>query len=108
MVRMPSLSNRHGLVPANATYDEVRKLFERALAGVVPKPRKPEADCGAAAHTPSPMSRAKRSTRAQAYNEMHGLMVGVGKQFCLKSKACCEGCPLEQFLPRPKSGHRGL
>ena len=55
-------------------------------------------DLAGASHLPSPMSTAKRSSLVQAYNEMHGLIVGVGKNYCVKSKALCELCPLQSFL----------
>ena len=100
------LLDRHGILPAKAKYDEVRQLFERALtrAGAVkastrvgldrnPLQSKPQP------HAPSRMSRAKRETDAQIYNEMHGLIVQVGKRYCLKAKALCEECPLGKFLP---------
>jgi adenine-specific DNA glycosylase len=45
------------------------------------------------------MSLAQRSATAQVFNEMHGLIVGVGKNFCLKSKPLCDQCPLKNFLP---------
>jgi endonuclease III len=44
------------------------------------------------------MSLASRSPLAQVYNEMHGLLVGVGKKYCLKSAPNCEGCPLNHLL----------
>ncbi len=46
------------------------------------------------------MSQSKRSATAQVYNEMHGLIVQVGKHYCLKSKALCEECPLGPFLDK--------
>ena len=46
------------------------------------------------------MSTAKRSALVQIYNEMHGLIVGVGKSYCMKSKPRCEDCPLQSFLPQ--------
>jgi endonuclease-3 related protein len=58
-----------------------------------------------AAHLPSPMSTAKRTPLAQIYNEMHALLVGVGKNHCFKSKAHCEECPLQIFL-EPASPQR--
>jgi endonuclease III related protein len=101
--------DRHGLASAKAPYDEVRALLERALDGEAGRPLPVRTGRGTlAAHPPSPMSRAKRSPRVQVYNEMHGLIVGVGKQYCLKSKALCEGCPLQPFLPRPKSRRRSI
>jgi endonuclease III len=45
------------------------------------------------------MSLAQRTATAQVFNEMHGLIVGVGKNFCLKSKPLCDHCPLHTFLP---------
>jgi endonuclease-3 related protein len=98
---------RHGLVNENAHYEELRTLCEGALGT-------PEftAQCDAAAqttngelsgpsgscHTPSRMSRKQRSTTAQVFNEMHGLLVGVAKNYCLKSEARCEQCPLGDML----------
>jgi len=52
-----------------------------------------------AAHPPSAMSMAKRTPLVQVYNEMHGLLVGVGKRYCGKSQPKCDGCPLQRFLP---------
>jgi endonuclease III related protein len=107
------LAIRHGIVTEKATYEQVRALFERALnraeliqfpgmdargymvrvtAGVHARPS------GSAAHTPSRMSLAKRTPVAQVYNEMHGLIVSAGKQYCLKSKAQCEQCPLGRLM----------
>ena len=45
------------------------------------------------------MSLARRSPLAQVYNDMHAFMVGVGKNYCLKSEARCGTCPLQKFLP---------
>jgi endonuclease III related protein len=50
-------------------------------------------------HAPSAMSTAQRTPLVQIYNEMHGLLVGVGKHFCGKSQPQCDGCPLQPFLP---------
>ncbi|MCA9101553.1 MAG: endonuclease III domain-containing protein [Planctomycetales bacterium] len=33
------------------------------------------------------------------YNEMHALLVEVGKTHCTKKQPLCEGCPLEDMLP---------
>ena len=99
---------RHEILPEEAPYEEIRDLFERALAPVA----KSGADSGengnqqlasgfaGAAHPPSAMSTAKRTAVAQVYNEMHGLIVGVGKNYCKKSDALCDECPLQAFLPR--------
>jgi adenine-specific DNA glycosylase len=45
------------------------------------------------------MSRALRSPLAQLYNDMHGLIVAIGKHYCLKNQPRCERCPLQKFLP---------
>jgi endonuclease-3 related protein len=58
---------RHGLILDDATYDEVKALFEENL---------PE--------------------DARLFNEYHALIVRVGKEFCKKTPACA-GCPLESF-----------
>jgi endonuclease-3 related protein len=50
-------------------------------------------------HRPSRVSTARRTAVAQVFNEMHGLMVGVGKNHCQKSQMRCEECPLQKFLP---------
>lgn len=102
---------RHGLISAKAKYEDIRQLCQRALKGVVeigqsqalePNPLGSAApalsNSAPRRHSPSRMSRAKRSAEAQIYNEMHGLIVQVGKHFCLKSKALCEECPLGPFL----------
>jgi len=93
---------RHGIVAASATYDEIRELFEHALGEVPvaesfspPEPR-------GASHLPSAVSESTRSSLVQVFNEMHGLLVGVGKNYCLKSQMRCELCPLRQFLPKAK------
>ncbi len=54
------------------------------------------------AHPPSAVSEGARAPLVQRFNEMHGLIVGVGKTFCLKSQPRCEQCPLQEFLPRAK------
>ena len=105
--------DRHGILPSSASYDEIRQLFQRALAASAEGEGTSRRDSGAhskklklenrvvgAAHRPSAMSTAKRSALVQIYNEMHGLIVGVGKNYCLKSQPRCETCPLQSFLPQ--------
>jgi endonuclease-3 related protein len=109
------LAVRHGILTENASYEEVRALFERALnrEEVIQFPGVDARDymvrveagvhtrlTGSAAHTPSRMSMAKRTPLAQVYNEMHGLIVSAGKQYCIKSKAQCTECPLGPLLPK--------
>jgi endonuclease-3 related protein len=97
--------DRHGLVAASAPYEEIRRFCESALTNVAvgdqtadeaKNRRGPAGSC----HPPSRMSLAKRSPIAQVYNDMHGLIVGVGKNYCLKSQPKCEECPLRGFLPK--------
>jgi endonuclease III related protein len=97
---------RHGIMAGNSSYGEVREFCERSLPKAYTPSgsdrRKLTSGFGApgACHRPSRMSSAQRSATAQVYNEMHGLIVGVGKNFCLKSKPKCDQCPLQPFLPR--------
>ncbi len=99
---------RHEILPEKAAYDQIRELFERELAPVADSAAA-GGDTGnqhlaagfpGAAHPPSAVSTAKRTALAQVYNEMHGLIVGVGKNYCRKSQARCDECPLQKFLPR--------
>ena len=114
---------RHHLISEGASYEEIRELFERALCessrAENPSPpirreiqtsnlkhssatRENLLSLGGCSHRPSRASRAKRSDLVQIFNEMHGLLVGVGKNYCLKSQPQCEHCPLQKFLPRAK------
>jgi endonuclease-3 related protein len=104
---------RHEIFPQKADYEEIRTWFERALAPAARK-RKAEAtketksrhgqnsnaNFPGTVHPPSAMSTAPRTALAQVYNDMHGLIVGVGKHYCKKSQPLCDGCPLQRFLPR--------
>ncbi len=103
--------DRHGILPANTGYEEIRRLFENALQPVVKHQEQLQRSCSApplaagirgASHAPSAMSTATRTALAQIYNEMHGLIVGVGKNYCGKSKLKCDECPLHPFLPSAK------
>jgi endonuclease-3 related protein len=106
---------RHKIIAASASYDEIRELFEHALTEVpaaesYSPPRRRERRDNlrsnskqggprGASHRPSAISKATRSPLVQVFNEMHGLIVGVGKAYCLKSQMRCEQCPLQKFLP---------
>jgi endonuclease III related protein len=102
--------DRHKIFPEKTAYEEIRQLFERALEPIAGEPGKraaslrgsSESTIRGAAHSPSAMSMARRTATAQVYNEMHGLLVGVGKHYCGKSLPKCDGCPLQPFLPRGK------
>ena len=99
--------DRHDILPGTSDYEDIRELFQRALAALVeseelkaPERRQRlEAGFGGAAHPPSAMSTAPRTALIQVYNEMHGLIVGVGKNYCRKSQPKCDECPLRIFLP---------
>jgi endonuclease-3 related protein len=99
---------RHEILKEETTYEDIRELFESSLAPLAdasdmdePSTRKLAAGFPGT-HPPSRMSAAKRTTLAQVYNEMHGLIVGVGKNYCKKSQPHCDGCPLQPFLPHLK------
>ena len=97
------LAVRHGILNENASYEEVRSLFARALRQAelieFSDSDAVRADAiASAAHAPSRMSMAKRTPLAQVFNEMHGLIVSAGKQYCLKSKTQCEQCPLGPLM----------
>ncbi|QJT08532.1 endonuclease III domain-containing protein [Oceanidesulfovibrio marinus] len=65
------IANRHGLLPEDVSYDELREYFMDRLA-------------------PDP----------ELYNEFHAQLVHVGNGWCKKkAPRCGEGCPLEPFLP---------
>ena len=88
---------RHGILPPDAPYEDVRELFERSLNNIE-LTKEFISQSGGASHSPSRMSTMRRSARAQVYNEMHGLLVGVGKNYCLKSAPKCDSCPLKPLL----------
>ena len=101
---------RHEVLPEKADYEEIQEFFQRALAPLaheqelIPASIAPQLAAGfrGTAHSPSAMSRVARTARVQVYNEMHGLIVGVGKNYCGKSQTRCDECPLQRFLPEPK------
>jgi endonuclease-3 related protein len=117
--------DRHRILPLNAPYEDIRKLCESSLGApdfiaqcesdpcpLETRNRKLETRPEGSCHSPSRMSTAARTATAQVFNEMHGLIVGVGKNYCLKSKPLCDTCPLREFLPRtgphrqPRSKHQ--
>jgi len=104
--------SRHAILPESATYEEIRELFQKSLSLLAepaptshepsPKILTPGLAGAGTPHPPSKMSTAKRTALTQVYNEMHGLIVGVGKNHCKKSQPLCDGCPLQPFLPHLK------
>jgi endonuclease III related protein len=104
---------RHLNIPSGAPYEEIRQAMERTLAaveeGAMETGTRSERQANTTAagpagscHRPSRLSTAERTAVAQVFNEMHGLIVGVGKTYCLKSQPHCERCPLQRFLPAAK------
>jgi len=94
---------RHGLAKPAAKYEEIRALVQQALTDTaLPELTQilPATLPKGSSHAPSKMSTAARCTQAQVFNEMHGLIVGVGKNYCLKSKPKCEECPLGPLLTK--------
>lgn len=63
--------NRHGLVPEDIGYEELRDYFMDVLPADTP-----------------------------LFNEFHALLVRVGKTWCAKKTPRCAGCPLAPFLDR--------
>ena len=101
---------RHEFLPEGASYEEIQRLFHEGLFTIadsaLSSKRNRQVPLAAGfprtAHPPSRMSTAKRTALAQVYNEMHGLIVGVGKHYCRKSQPRCDECPLRKFLPAGK------
>lgn len=102
---------RHGVMPEKTTYEQIRELFQESLRPIATELETTSAEACApledgirgAAHPPSAMSTAQRTALVQVYNEMHGLIVGVGKNYCRKSTPACDACPLRTFLPAESS-----
>lgn len=101
--------SRHEILSEKADYEEIRELLQSALEPVAQEQEKDPVPLAApllplrgAAHHPSAMSTSHRTALVQVYNEMHGLIVGIGKNHCGKSKPKCDECPLRDFLPRSK------
>jgi endonuclease-3 related protein len=101
---------RHAILSDDATYEDVRKLLEISLAPLAESAagsgesptRRLAAGFPDPPHPRSRMSAAKRTALTQIFNEMHGLIVRVGKNHCKKSQPRCDGCPLQTFLPSVK------
>ena len=69
---------RHELLPANARYADLQALGDGAIAS------------------------STREETARHANELHALIVEVGKRHCGTTPRC-EGCPLQPFLPNANS-----
>ena len=88
---------RHGIILGKTKYEEIRALMEQAITGAKNESLVVHAPRSSPRHKVSRMSSASRSELAQHYNELHALIVRVGNQHC-RTKASCEGCPLQNFL----------
>jgi len=64
---------RHDILPSAAKYVDLQRLVEQAFAGN------------------------ESTARAQCFNELHALIVAVGKNHC-NSVAKCDSCPLQHYL----------
>ena len=101
--------HRHNVLSTQADYETVRELFELALPPLTidqSRRRKTQnAYQRVPPHAPSALSQTTRPETVQMFNEMHAWIVGIGKDYCRKSKPLCEECPLSQFLAAkaPKS-----
>lgn len=95
---------RHAAIPIAAKYDDIKFLVERALRNQELRHRSSHTilSSAPAAHEPSAMSLAARTPLAQTYNEMHGLLVQVGKLYCYRNDPKCRECPLFKYLPGGK------
>ena len=94
------LAERHQLASDHATYDELRTLFENALRDISVQTKRGKNLPKGASHNPSRMSVTKRCSSSQVFNDMHGFIVAIGKNYCHKSQPDCEHCPLASLLPR--------
>ena len=87
-----------GLSSNDCSKDQEVALGALGISAVNNDVRRPRGS----SHRPSAVSEGARPPLVQRFNEMHGLLVGVGKNYCLKSQMRCEQCPLQKFLPRAK------
>jgi len=93
------LAARHEIAAEGVSYNELRTLFEQALQGISSARVRGTSLPKGASHKPSRMSTAKRSESSQVFNDMHGFMVAIGKNYCHKLAPNCQACPLGSLLP---------
>jgi endonuclease-3 related protein len=82
---------RHALISRKTSYEDIREMMEKALA---PAPAKGTA-------IPTTLTAKRRRDLAEHCNEMHALLVRIGKDYCYKSAPNCKACPLGCLLPQP-------
>jgi endonuclease-3 related protein len=95
--------DRHGLITAKTTYEQIRALMEEAIAHADGKPLAAAKPGAEPRHPVSRMSRTSRSQVVQDYNELHALIVRAGNEYC-RSAPKCEQCPLREFLEAAPRG----
>jgi endonuclease III related protein len=93
------LAARHEIAAEGVSYNELRALFIEALEGLSSALERGTSLPKGASHKPSRMSTAKRSQSSQVFNDMHGFMVAIGKNYCHKLRPNCQACPLGSLLP---------
>lgn len=91
---------RHGIINQKAGYEEIRMMIEQAISSSEAESHVVKDAAFDPRHPISRMSSSPRSPLAQSYNELHALIVRVGNHHC-RTKAICEGCPLQPFLKTP-------
>ena len=99
---------RHGVISAETSYEEMRELFQHSLNGEpAPEPctrpgaARPPGRGRPRLHEPARSPKfvvADAPPAAQVYNEYHALLVLAAKRHCLKAAPQCQGCPLEPYL----------
>jgi endonuclease III related protein len=88
---------RHGIIHSKTKYEEIHALMEQAITGAKNESLAVRAPGSSPRHKVSRISSTPRSELAQHYNELHALIIRVGNQHC-RTKANCEGCPLQNLL----------
>ena len=92
---------RHDIIGEKTGYEEIRALIEHAISSSGAECLIVKESGSDPRHPVSRMSSSARTELAQHYNELHALIVRVGNHYC-RTKAICEGCPLQTFLKTPK------
>lgn len=96
--------DRHGILPMGTRYEDIRTFFERALARVAIDDSWNLSDQTKDLNekflpvSKKPIATSEDTISTQVLNEMHALVVQVGKDCCLSKRAKCDVCPLRGFL----------
>lgn len=94
--------DRHGVLTGKEKYEEIRELFEHALAEEAggswqEAGFRPKALLGGPKRHKFRLR--GRALVARIFDEYHALLVQAAKHHCRKKEALCQGCPLQPFLP---------